>query len=129
MELYVGGKAQGKLSYVKKQHAGESFCVVEGPQAPDESDLQTQKKVLWHGFHLWVLEEMERQVELEQELMELVKRMPDLIVISDEVGNGIVPLSHEERDYRETVGRLLCRLAEKADRMERIICGFGQKIK
>ena len=54
---------------------------------------------------------------------------PDCIIISDEIGNGIVPLEHEEREYRETTGRLLCELAEKADRVERIVCGIGERIK
>ena len=35
----------------------------------------------------------------------------------------------EEREYRERVGRLLIRLAEEAETVERIICGMGQKIK
>ncbi len=32
---------------------------------------------------------------------------PDCIIISDEIGNGIVPMEHEEREYRELTGRLL----------------------
>ena len=35
----------------------------------------------------------------------------------------------QEREYRERVGRLLIRLAEEAETVERIICGMGQKIK
>lgn len=32
-------------------------------------------------------------------------------------------------DVRELTGRLLCGLAEKADRVERIVCGIGERIK
>ena len=49
--------------------------------------------------------------------------------LGDEIGNGIVPMEHEEREYRELTGRLLCELANKADRVERIVCGIGERIK
>ena len=46
-----------------------------------------------------------------------------------EIGSGIVPLEKEDRIYRETVGRMLCRAVKKADRVERIACGIGQCLK
>ncbi|MBP6421033.1 MAG: bifunctional adenosylcobinamide kinase/adenosylcobinamide-phosphate guanylyltransferase, partial [Agathobacter sp.] len=42
---------------------------------------------------------------------------------------GIVPLDSFEREYRERLGRLLCEIAAKAERVERIVCGIGQRIK
>lgn len=53
----------------------------------------------------------------------------DCIIICDEVGNGIVPASPAEREYRERVGRILITLAQKAEEVERVICGIGQKLK
>ena len=41
----------------------------------------------------------------------------------------IVPLDSFEREYRERLGRLLCEIAAKAERVERIVCGIGQRIK
>lgn len=54
---------------------------------------------------------------------------PSIIIICDEIGSGIVPLEKEDRIYRETVGRMLCRAVKKADRVERIACGIGQCLK
>lgn len=54
---------------------------------------------------------------------------PDTVIICDEVGSGIVPLDSFEREYRERLGRLLCEIAAKAERVERIVCGIGQRIK
>jgi adenosyl cobinamide kinase/adenosyl cobinamide phosphate guanylyltransferase len=34
-----------------------------------------------------------------------------------------------EREYRERLGRILITIAAKADRVERVICGIGQRIK
>ena len=54
---------------------------------------------------------------------------PSIIIICDEIGSGIVPLEKEDRIYRETVGRMLCRAVKKSDRVERIACGIGQCLK
>ena len=51
------------------------------------------------------------------------------VIISDEIGNGIVPVDAFERDYRERTGRMLITLASQADEVVRVICGIGQKIK
>ena len=65
----------------------------------------------------------------EQEILEFIDNAPDCIVISDEIGNGIVPLDSFEREYRERTGRILVKLAEQADEVVRVICGIGQRIK
>ncbi len=57
------------------------------------------------------------------------RRCPDIILICDEVGGGIVPVERAERDYRECVGRVLCGLAEEAESVERVYCGIAQTIK
>lgn len=54
---------------------------------------------------------------------------PDIILICDEVGGGIVPLKKEDRIYRETVGRALCCAVKKSDRVERVMYGIGQCLK
>ena len=58
-----------------------------------------------------------------------LEKHPDTVIICDEVGNGIVPLDSFEREYRERLGRLLCEIAAKAERVERVVCGIGQRIK
>ena len=54
---------------------------------------------------------------------------PDVILICDEVGGGIVPIEKKDRIYREAVGRALCSAVKKSDRVERIMCGIGQCLK
>mgnify|MGYP002579072937 CR=1 FL=1 len=50
-------------------------------------------------------------------------------VICDEVGCGVVPVEPAQRARREAVGRLCCRLAERAERVERIFCGLPMVLK
>ncbi|MEG0441579.1 MAG: bifunctional adenosylcobinamide kinase/adenosylcobinamide-phosphate guanylyltransferase [Oscillospiraceae bacterium] len=54
---------------------------------------------------------------------------PRVIILCDEVGCGVVPIAPEERAYRETVGRLCCRLAEQAVGVERVFCGLAMCLK
>ncbi len=65
----------------------------------------------------------------EEEVQSFLHRNDNCIIISDEIGNGIVPVEAFEREYRERTGRILIQLAQKAEEVERVICGIGQKIK
>ena len=51
------------------------------------------------------------------------------IIISDEIGCGIVPEDSEERLWREETGRCLCDIAKRCDEVWRVFCGIGIKIK
>ena len=67
--------------------------------------------------------------DAELEVIRYIEENPDCILICDEIGNGIVPVDAFERRYREQVGRILIEVAKRADRVERVICGLGQRIK
>lgn len=51
------------------------------------------------------------------------------VVTCAEIGMGIVPLDEFEREWRETTGRIMCRLAKEADMVYRIVCGIAIRIK
>ena len=54
----------------------------------------------------------------------LIDECPKLIVISDEVGCGVVPIDREEREWREAVGRVCCLLAQRSERVDRVYAGI-----
>lgn len=110
MELYIGGYKQGKLRYVLNKY----------PNAENR---------VFNDFHLWIRKLMKNGEDVAAQTMEYIRKHPDCIIISDEIGSGIVPVDSFEREYRETVGRTLTMIAEQADRVERVICGLGQRIK
>lgn len=110
MELYIGGFAQGKSEYVRRLHPGQEIRIKD-------------------GFHLWIRQLMQEGRNPEEETARLLEENPDLIIISDEIGNGIVPMDAFEREYRERLGRILIEIAARADRVERVVCGIGQRIK
>lgn len=59
----------------------------------------------------------------------LMKANPDRILVTDEIGYGIVPVDPFERQYRETAGRICCQAAGYASQVWRVCCGIGQRIK
>ena len=132
MKLVIGGYVQGKLDYVLDGNRLTNFCIVDG-ELPNAEQLQwaedNGKTVIVNHFHAWMRAGIRQGKNAEQEILDFIKNVPDSIVISDEIGNGIVPLDNFEREYRERTGRILVKLAEQADEVVRVICGIGQKIK
>lgn len=59
----------------------------------------------------------------------LMRENPDRILVTDEIGYGIVPVDAFERRYREETGRICCQAAREAAEVWRVCCGMGQRIK
>lgn len=132
MKLVIGGRAQGKLNYVLQHMTDENYQIYDGV-FPDEGELfNLTKKNEWlivNHFHNWVNKELKENRNPEEEMEAFLKKGVRFVIISDEIGNGIVPVDAFERDYRERTGRMLITLASQADEVVRVICGIGQKIK
>ena len=117
MKLFIGGFGEDKLGYVKRLQSADSSIV----------DFR-----IWNDFHLSVRDMLAAGLSAEQiteKVLERFENEEDTLIISDEIGNGIVPADSFEREYRELTGRLLCMAAERSDEVMRIICGIGQRIK
>ena len=54
---------------------------------------------------------------------------PHRILVTDEIGYGIVPVDPFEREYREETGRICCLLAERSEEVWRVCCGLGTRLK
>ena len=153
MELYIGGFAQGKLEYVQNKKAEEAISiamVIDCAQSGYQKTLQSIDNkiknenadvnnianvndiVIINHLHLWVkdlLREGMEESEVQLTILSWVATHPNTILICDELGNGIVPLEKMERIWREQTGRLMIELAKQAERVERILCGLGQRLK
>ena len=90
MRLVIGGCAQGKLSYVMDRYGMQESCVMDGVL---EMTCVSQDKVIVNHFHQWVKSCMEHEENPEQLIEEFLEKNQDCIIISDEVGNGIVPMA------------------------------------
>lgn len=122
MVLIVGGKAQGKLDYVKRM-----LGVSDEEIARDADGARTAK--VFDGCTRWVRMCLQAGEDPDAKMDELLEGNPGLVLIFDEVGCGVVPVDREERLWREKVGRMTCRLARRAERVERVLCGLPMTLK
>lgn len=127
MRLIIGGTAQGKLRYAMQRYSTKDCAVWDG-ELPEET-VEAGKTVVINHFHNWIRTKIAEGGCPEEEIFLFVGEHPDCVIISDEIGNGIVPVDAFEREYRERTGRILVELASRAEEVERVICGIGQKIK
>lgn len=115
MVLIVGGAYQGQQEYAASAFDG-SYKIID-------------------AYHLKVKEQLQNgdnPMELAQKLINQVKAdgaLDRLVIISDELGYGLVPIDAFERKYREINGRVNCYLASEASIVYRMVCGIPTKIK
>ncbi len=136
MKLIIGGYAQGKLDYVKQTN--ENITVYDCKEQHFSIDKLCNKLMVIDHFNYFVKDFLKEHddkdkdelwSECTKKLHDFIEKNPDMIIISDEIGNGIVPIDPFEREYREKTGRVLIELAKQADEVVRVVCGIGQKIK
>lgn len=113
MVLVIGGAGSGKLEYVK------SLVYTDADIA---DGLLDGRKVVYHLQNI-VFDDPDRAPELLEALLSKE------VVVCNEVGSGIVPLSARERQAREATGRLCIQLAARARRVVRLVCGIPVVIK
>lgn len=150
MEVYFGGAFQGKLEYVLEKKgclkvadgAGCSFKDIKEAQVLNHLHLYIKRLTYKEGaaYNTTVddtittddtitADTTAKTMPAAEIINDIYEVNPDIILICDEVGGGIVPLKKEDRIYRETVGRALCCAVKKSDRVERVMCGIGQCLK
>ena len=87
----------------------------------EEEDLMPEEEV------------MRRMEEVEREALELVDRVraasSGLIVVSNEVGMGVVPPYRLGRVFRDLAGRMNQRLAQRADEVYAVTAGLPLRLK
>ena len=126
MRLIIGGFAQGKLEWLRKQQFVPQEKIADGENCTLQEAVSAQ--VLNH-LHLFIRGLLKEQKDARQIIAGLIDQNPDLIIICDEIGGGIVPIDAFERLWREETGRICCTLAQKAQRVDRVFCGVGTVIK
>ncbi len=139
MELILGGFAQGKLDFALSRYP--DACILSGEADSQgnadlcglfSGDIGDNSIKIWNDFNISVkkmIESGKNDDDVRDMIQSVVGFHNNLVIISDEIGCGIVPMCADERRYRELVGRLQCFLAEKADKVFRVVCGVPQRIK
>ena len=66
-------------------------------------------------------------VDIEKQEQEL--NGEEVVIIMNDVSQGLVPMDAVDRAYREANGRAMIKLAKTASAVYRVFCGIGTKIK
>ena len=123
MIFITGGAFSGKRDYARDNFDASDF--VKG--------LETFEKLCKasavYDFQLFIKYCMENDLDAIAATEKLIKKNPDAIIISDEVGCGIVPIDAADRRWRELCGRVNCLLASRAETVVRVVCGIGRVMK
>lgn len=104
MILVIGGFAQGKREY----------AAARWPEKKIVADLQERLRGVADG---------KAYAET------LLAQYADAVLICNEIGCGVVPLTPAERRWREETGRCLAALAAEAEEVHRVCCGLGLRLK
>ena len=124
MRMIIGGAFQGKMEYAQKEYPGIRW--VDGAACSEEELLQCEG--VYH-FHLYIRKSMEKYEEMRLFADSIIRENPQIVIITDEIGYGLVPIDAFERRYREETGRICTRLAAFSERVDRVVCGIGLPIK
>ena len=124
MRIITGGAFQGKRAFAEKLYPGVEWTD-GGRCALDE--IRTCRAV--YGFHEFVKRWLKQGKSWEELASLMLEENRDLILICDEIGCGLVPVDAFKREYRESTGRVMNALAVQAERVDRVVCGIGRRIK
>ena len=113
MILVIGGAGSGKLDYVNSLGYSEDD-IADG--------VLDERKVVYNLQNI-VFRNPKRAPELEEALL------GKDVVVCDEVGSGVIPAERTLREAREATGRLTIRLAVRASRVVRLVCGIPVVVK
>lgn len=125
MILIIGGAYQGKLEFAR-QLKGTEVTVSDGRTI--SLDLLAASDMITH-FHEVIRRLWLEKREISAVIEEVLAKNPDITIVMDEIGYGVVPMSAEDREYRELVGHTGQLLARQAEAVYRVVCGIGTRIK
>lgn len=126
MILIVGGAFQGKRAYARRVFSLKEEDFTDGAFCSEE-ELYRAKAV--DHFHLFVRRRLEEGGSTAGLAERLFEKNPEVVILSNELGSGVVPVEAFDRDWREATGRLCCDLAARAEEVHRVVCGLGTVIK
>ncbi len=126
MIIVTGGAYQGKLAVAKSLCKKENPVIAEGKEASleelEQADIIAQ-------LHLYIRRLLEKGIEPEKQVEELCRKNPQVILEITQLGCGVVPMDAFDRNYREQVGRISCKIAESAEAVYMVNCGIAKRLK
>lgn len=122
--LVTGGAYQGKRKFAEKLYGNPQW--EDGGACPLEAIYTCEG--IYH-FEKYIRRMFEEGNEFEGLAKNIAQKNPGLIIVTDEIGYGLVPIDAFERRYRELTGRICTEVAAYSCRVDRVVCGVGMPLK
>lgn len=126
MRVIIGGAEQGKLFYAKTTFFQEESIWCDGRVCSKQDILHAS--CVYH-LESFIKREIEKDHCIDSLAEEIIEHNPNIYIVTDEIGMGIVPMEEKERYYREMTGRICTKLCGYATRVDRVFYGIGTVIK
>ena len=120
MIVVTGGIASGKKTFLEE-------CGVDLARVFDARDSQASAVSLADATVVFHVEELVREGELARGVFEQL--LSKQVLTCTEVGSGVIPLTWDDRQFRERAGSLSSSLAKEADCVVRMVCGIPVVLK
>lgn len=125
MILVTGGAFQGKYDFVRNRlRINDGW--IDGAYC-DFRDIYDCKAV--QHFHEFVKRAIEYNKDITVLVDRLMEKNPDICILTNELGSGVVPTDQFDREYRDALGMICTQIAAKSHTVYRVICGIGMIIK
>ena len=120
MIVVTGGVASGKKTFLE-EYGIDLTCVFDARDSQASAVSLADATVVFH------VEELVREGALARGVFEQL--LSKLVLTCTEVGSGVIPLTWDDRQFRERAGSLSSSLAKEADCVVRMVCGIPVVLK
>lgn len=124
MILVFGGAYNGKLAYVKEKYNIDEedifYCTL--------GNLDLDKKVIC-GLHIFVREMILNDKDPLEYIKNNIEKLEGKIIITDDIGMGIVPIEKRDRMWRDIHGKCIQYISLNCIKVIRIFFGIEKVLK
>ena len=128
MVLIFGGAYQGKLEYAQERFGIADADIYHCTDEITAPEIPRNKKII-NCLENWILALVKAETNVSDALRRFIDTNPNAIVICTDISCGIVPMSLQDREWREAVGRSMAVLSKEAEEVVRIFCGIPTVLK
>ncbi len=125
MHMIIGGKYQGKLSYVYKLYT--KFPEVYNLEHDAPQKITSPGLII--SLHAGVKSLLAEGISPCEFFISRLDVLRESVIICDEICGGVVPVDEFERLWRDETGRVCQILAREADIVDRVFAGLALRLK
>ena len=140
IKMVIGGAGHGKLLFARKRYGdghNNEYDAVPAEEAPvhtwtDGAVCGFEEVYTCEGiyhFEVFIRRMMEEGNSLLGFAAAIAARNPGVVIVTEEIGCGLVPADAFQREYREQTGRICTELASLSSQVTRVVYGIGIRLK